>query len=148
MAEILVENQVCGACEAEVRKGALFCYNCGTSVAPEMEPPANNHKSEKAPDIEVAERITEKEKVETKPASAEVFTETAIKKPDGKPGDLAENKLKSAASMRRKPKTVQQKRVEIVWEEHENAPNIWFILVALLLTLFAAGIWYLAVYLR
>ena len=50
--------------------------------------------------------------------------------------------------MRRKSKIYQSKKIEVVWEEHDNAPNGWFILVALLLTLIAAGISYLAIYLN
>ena len=146
MAEILVENQICGACGAEVRKGALFCYNCGKSVAPAVSPADDNHKIENRAETVFKERVSESPG--PRPKGAEIFTGNSIEKPDGKPTDLPENNLKSAASMRRKAKTIQRKRVEVVWEEHGNAPNIWFILVALLLTLFAAGIWYLAIVLR
>jgi hypothetical protein len=57
-------------------------------------------------------------------------------------------KLKSAASLRRKSKSFQNKKVEIVWEEHENAPNIWFIAVTVVLTIVAGVILYLAVRLK
>jgi predicted amidophosphoribosyltransferase len=33
MAEILVEKQICASCGANVRPGALFCYNCGGAVS-------------------------------------------------------------------------------------------------------------------
>jgi ribosomal protein L40E len=49
-------------------------------------------------------------------------------------------RLKSAAAMRQKAKSNQKKVVEYVWEEPENAPNIWFLLVSLLLALFAGGL--------
>ena len=38
MAETVVEKAVCAACDAEIRDESLFCYNCGTAVAPVVEP--------------------------------------------------------------------------------------------------------------
>ena len=35
MAETKVETQICKVCDADIRNGALFCYSCGRSVAPE-----------------------------------------------------------------------------------------------------------------
>jgi len=68
---------------------------------------------------------------------------TAVKPP------LPENsKMKSAASLRRKAKSFQRKRVEIVWEEPENAPNKWFPIVAVFLILLVVVIFYLAMYLK
>ncbi len=60
-----------------------------------------------------------------------------------------ETKLRSAAAMRRKAKIVEKKRVEeVIWEEHENAPNGWFLLVALILIAIAAGLFFFAVFVK
>jgi hypothetical protein len=154
MAETLVENRTCSACGANVRSGALFCYSCGGSVAPAV-PVAENHKPaevvlfrdeqivEEAPEEEIIEPI------ENVPVSEPEVLETPVEKPIEKPTIHEDAKLKSAASLRRKPKTFQKPKVEeIVWTGHENAPNGWFILVALILTLFAVGIFYLAMTLK
>jgi uncharacterized Zn finger protein (UPF0148 family) len=150
MAETLVENRTCSACNADVRKGALFCYHCGGSVAPEIDV-AENHKP--AADAwfreEIVEERAEEEKLEQIEKPAEAKTEVLEKSdiPIEKPDVFEEAKLKSAASLRRKDKTFQKIRIEeVVWEEPENAPNGWFILVALVLTLFAVGIFLLVVY--
>ena len=116
-----------------MRKGALFCYNCGSSVAPEIPLAAKKNGS----DDSVEENHTP------------VTTKTNnFDKPIEKPSVSEEPKLKSAASLRKRTKSVQKKRVEIVWEEPESAPNAWFVLVGVLLTLFAVGIWLLAMYLK
>jgi len=145
MAETLVENRTCSACGVDVRTGALFCYNCGGSVAPEL-PVAENH----LPDGDFRESITEEisreeilEPIENIPAA-----ETADK-PIEKPEIQEEARLKSAASLRRKAKIFQRRKVEeIAWTGHENAPNAWFILVALVLTIFAVVIFWLAMRLK
>ena len=146
MAETLVKNRVCNACGMDVRSGAFFCYNCGSSVTADVissEKAENNAGQEKTENILFPENISVGEKiavVENKKTGeqnngAEVISE---EKP----------KLKSAASMREKPKTIQRKRVKVVWEEPASAPNIWFILVAILLTGFAAALWFVASYLK
>ncbi len=153
MAETTIENQVCNACGADVRKGALFCYNCGGEVASEIAV-AKNDKIETVNNIRFQEDISAENengtefkhsKVETKQEVREIFVEEPIAKPIEKSSSNKEAKLKSAAAMRRKSKVIQPKKVEVVWEEHENTPNKWFILVAVFLTIFAAVILFLAV---
>jgi len=152
MPETLVENRICSACGAEVRKGALFCYHCGGSVAPEV-PSSENHKP--ASDAwfreDIIEEKTEEENLEQieKPAEAKTEVLEAADIPIQKPDVFEEAKLKSAASLRRKDRPFQKIKIEeVVWEEPENAPNGWFILVALVLTLFAVGIFWAAVYMK
>jgi uncharacterized Zn finger protein (UPF0148 family) len=142
MAETLVKNEVCGACGADVRDGALFCYNCGSNVSDAAALFENNGAADK-------------NEIALSPANIKENTDAAVIKDEsnharnnGKAVSEEKPKLKSAASMRRKPKTIQRKRVEITWEEPESAPNVWFILVAVLLTLFAVGLWFIASYLK
>ncbi len=153
MGEMLVENQVCDACGADVRKGALFCYNCGGEVASEIVV-AKNDKIETVDNVRFQESISKQSEngtefrqseVETKQEVRDISVEEPIVKPIEKSSLNEEAKLKSAAAMRRKSKVIQPKKVEVVWEEHENTPNIWFILVAVFLTIFAAVILFLAI---
>lgn len=60
----------------------------------------------------------------------------------------AQNKLKSAASIRQKSKLAEKKRVEVVWAPPQGAPNIWFVAVAIVLTMFAVGILAIMLYIR
>ncbi|MCY7376563.1 MAG: zinc ribbon domain-containing protein [Pyrinomonadaceae bacterium] len=138
MAETSVTNQICQTCGADVRENSLFCYNCGGSVAPDVVMSLRDSPKNAALKNGDAPKQTTKLKLEEKPADA----------PIPKPAIQAEPELKSAASMRRKSKLVQPKRIEVIWEEHENAPNGWFILAAILLTLFAVAVFYLAIYLK
>jgi len=153
MAETLVENQVCNACGADIRKAALFCYNCGGSVAPEVVV-TEEDKNDDGKQFLYRESITEngknvnqtklKNKLENESAFVGKISENRISEPNIQ----SESNLESAAALRKKPKNFQRKKVEVVWEEHENAPNVWFILVAVVLTIFVAVVLYLALYLR
>jgi len=146
MAETLVENQVCNHCGADVRPAALFCYICGSSVTPETVIPLTDKESagERRFRRIIAEGKNGDQSIQIK---QNIIEETADK-PIMQSSVKTETELKSAAAMRRKSKTIKPKRIEVVWDEHENAPNGWFILAASLLTLTAAGILYLAVYLK
>ena len=46
--------------------------------------------------------------------------------------------------MRGKAKNVQPKKIEIIWEERENMPNVLFVLATIALTIIAAVILFLA----
>jgi hypothetical protein len=172
MAETLVENKVCAACGADVRENALFCYHCGGAISPEVAVAGNGDAvssgwfreniAEDKVKVETAEQPKTTAKLEVsalenfdkpieKPTD-EILGEP-IAKPTGKlnekPPEKPETKLKSAAAMRRRTKIVQKKKVEeVVWEEHESAPNIWFLLVALILILLAGGLFFLAIYVK
>lgn len=145
MAETLVENRICYTCGVDVRNGALFCYNCGGAVAPEI--PLET-KNKNLSNTWVHQNVAEiEQEAKTEKGSNEILKpkEQTTKKPE-----LQEYiKLDSAAAMRRKAKSIQKKKTEeISWAEYESASNLWFILVAVILTLFAVGIFYLAKYLR
>lgn len=147
MAETLVENRICDDCGADVRPGALFCYSCGGSVSTKNVD--DNNQNEGVSEAWFRENISGENGNNNKTAAIIVKTpsDKIAEIGNRKSGNQEQTKLKSAASLRRKAKTLPKKDVEIVWEEHE-APNIWFILVALLLTAFAGGIVYLAMYLK
>ncbi len=153
MPETSVENQICNACSTNVREGALFCYSCGGQVASQIAV-AKNDKNETVVPERFQETIIEENEngaeskqteVELKPEVKEIYVEETIGKPVIEPSLLEADKLKSAAAMRGKSKLIKPKKVEVVWEEHENAPNVWFILVALVLTILAIVILFLAI---
>jgi hypothetical protein len=165
MADTLVENNICAACGAEVRPGSLFCYNCGGAVSDELPDKPAKKKREKAVSdawlrgdlaenndlktTQLDDEVLENQVVApTDKLSEEKVIEKVADKPLEKKSLQQEAKLKSAANMRRKAKTFQQKKVEIIWEEHQNAPNIWFLMVAVILILFVIGIFYMAMYLK
>lgn len=151
MAETIVENKICSVCGTEVRKGALFCYHCGSAVAPDIIA----LKADKINDenqVVVKKDFTEngqkdkRKKLKDRPENELVSLEEIAENPILIPEVQPETTLKSAASLRKKAKVYQKKKVEIVWEEHENAPNVWFILAAFLLTVFAVAVMWLALY--
>jgi hypothetical protein len=151
MAETLVKEKVCRACGADVRPHALFCYNCGSAVAPDAPLIENNNKkNDDWFQNETSEEEFEKEDeviVVEEPeeiGNSEALTEAEEEKKETR--DLS--KMDSAANLRRRGKSVQKKRVEIVWEEHDNAPNGWFIFFAVILTILAVAIWIVSTYLE
>lgn len=143
MAETTVENRVCNACGADMRPNTLFCYNCGESLAPKILSDAKDE--EKVSDVWFRENISEEKNGGNLKENKAVVE--ATDRPIPKPTLSEEPPLKSAAAMRRQSKAYQPKRVEIIWEEYD-APNGWFILAAMLITLFVVGILFLAIYLK
>ncbi len=164
MAETLVKEKICNACGTEVRPQAMFCFNCGSAVAPDIPLIENNNKKVSnawfrndlvetdSEDVEFEnDRFDEQEIIEEKDKiEAEKDTEFEAGEENGE-DEKAEkrdlSKMKSAANLRRE-KSVQKKRVEIVWEEHDNAPNGLFIFFAIVLTILALVIWIISTYLE
>ena len=147
MAEAVAKEKVCNACGAEIRPESLFCYGCGGSLEAELaeiekedadaasvdapiEKPSGEIKADK-------DEEDKKGKVAIKSKSVDVEGDNPNK------GDL-----KTAASLRKKPKNLGNKRVEVVWEEHEGAPNVWFIIGAVIFTILGAVLFYIAMYLK
>ena len=170
MAEKVLENRVCKACGADVRPQALFCYNCGAAVAPDVGGAGHTVKlgepnGSTAPASE-SEIVNENNReIETKVKRKQSKRETS--RPIEKPSvALEENlapptaaivgseqaKLKTAAALRKNAKTAtpaKKKTIEVVWEEPDsNAPNVWFLIAALILSALAAGILLAAFYLK
>ena len=154
MAENPVENQICSACGAPVRPQAIFCYNCGSQVAPEIETaPPDDAASEVWSD-----EIADENRAETTKLDSNESVAPPIQKPSGtlnedkaekKSLPPTETKLKSAAALRRSGRVAPQKKtVEVIWEEPENAPNAWFLVAAFVLALFAVGILLAMLYIR
>lgn len=145
MAETSVKNPTCRHCGADVRPDTQFCYNCGGAIASETQTVLMEETAVKSlPRENVVENVNGDSSKQTNKLDIADVTG----KPLDKPEINKEIELKSAASMRRKAKVIQPKKVEVIWEEHESAPNARYILVAVVLTIFAAVILYLATVLK
>jgi zinc-ribbon domain len=157
MAEKILEKQVCQACGADVRLNAEFCYNCGSAVGNKFV--KGNGKSQS--NTLLRENISEDEDNTSKTTTNldKKNLPIPIEKPNlpltneknvenVKPLSKPQTKTKSAAELRQKNKLERKKSVEIRWEEPESAPNVWFITVTFILTLFAVGILFVMLYIR
>jgi hypothetical protein len=147
MAEQVLEKQDCRSCGVDIRRGALFCYNCGTSVAPDLDFQAINSKPD-AGNGGVQKSAVEK------------IVEKPIEKPESLPFEksspiaanektaVGSKKLNSAASLRQRNRTPSGKKVEIVWEEPGEGTHVWFVITAVALTVFAIVILLAMLYIR
>lgn len=167
MAETVLENEICNACQAEVRPESLFCYNCGESVTDEpIGKPDDVLIKNEIDDEEIEVEQTELESFDSEETengdndeaaeiggnsegNAIIISNEEIEQ-DEKSGSASKKniKLRSAAALKKSGKKIKTKEVIVTWEEYENAPNAWFITIALLLTLFAVGVFFAAMYLR
>ena len=128
MVEAVLEKAVCAACGVDVRDGTQFCFNCGKPVSNGVVPAAAN----------VDEAVLSDELVsELSPGSAE----------DAEKDEKAE-KLAVAAAERKKSRLGQRKPKKVVWEEPSPASNRIFILVSLLITVVAAALVFLMVFVK
>ena len=149
MSQTAVEKENCNACGADVRAQADYCYNCGGAVS-------DSAVAEKA-SLSPADGFTRNDLIEKEKAfvKSDKIADAAIEDVEAGTPEIAERqiieeqtKLKSAASLRRTSKSPERKIVEVVWEEHENAPNVRFVLAAFILTILAVGLLFLAIRLK
>ncbi len=145
MSQAIVEKEICRACGADVRPQADYCYNCGGAVSASA---IGKKSSAASGDGGSTKEKTSEEKTETNSKVAVDIIENQAAKIEKKEIVGEQSKLKTAASLRRQSKSLERKTVEIVWEEHDDAPNILFLLGAIFLTLVAAAILFLAMYLK
>lgn len=146
MAETLVDNGTCAECGTEIRTAALFCYHCGAAVeqvekAKEGRKPGKKKgkKKRSVKDLDSGGDFD----LDNDPDKSFDKVETSPEK-----NGAGEINLSSAASIRNKARRIQRKRVEIYWEEHENAPNTGFLGVSVVLVLFTIVIFLIAMYLK
>jgi uncharacterized Zn finger protein (UPF0148 family) len=150
MATTTIEEQNCRACGVDIREGALFCYNCGGSVTYDDAPAESSEAiSEAWFREEIAEEAADETSAEEEIAEEKNVDDAETKNLVRPKGRLRESpRLRSAAALRRKAKNIRRKKFEtVVWEEHEN-PSGRFVVVAVLLTLLSALIFWLAIYLK
>jgi hypothetical protein len=149
MAKKVTKKPICDACGADVRAGSLYCYNCGGPVAPESKASAGTAAKASVSDAWFKSELTQTPKrITTKLVEPEATVIEDPEIPIPKPGIYEEAKLKTAASLRRKGKSIDRKRIEVVWEEPDRAPDGRFILAAFALTLIVVVIFFAASYLK
>lgn len=150
MAEILVEKQNCPSCGVAVRPGALFCYNCGGAISGMPNKIESKNGNSANGEFAKQKNTTQTQLKDKKDKKIEVSAQNEMREMEikGEREIPKEANLKSAAAMRRKPKTIQKKEVEIVWEKQENPSSIVLVLTALLLASFAAAVIILAMTLK
>ncbi|NNF00373.1 MAG: hypothetical protein HKN25_15235 [Pyrinomonadaceae bacterium] len=174
MAEAVAKESVCTSCGADIRPDSLFCYACGGSLEAELAAIEKEKASDAWLRSDLQEEIVEEKAesdledpvVEIDPEEVAQIQEEDEQSADNEGAqkterievkaksqktetDVSENKeFKTAASLRKKPKKFRNKRVEVVWEEHESSPNILFIVGAGILTIIGAVLFYLAMYLK
>ncbi len=153
MGELSVENGVCDACGTEIRAQALFCYNCGAAVAEKIASSKNrkNHKSvltKKIVDKKEIKSPSENNLIEQTEKASESNEQEIETREKAKGNGNKDVKLKSAAALRNKARRLEPKKLEIIWEEHDNAPNLWFIGIAVLLIIFTIIIYFIAMALK
>lgn len=152
MTDSVVQTPVCEACGADIRAGSLYCYNCGGPVAPESVATEKSRTRSAANEAWFRADIVDSKKFETnrldKKTKKTIVDETPADATTPKPGIAEEAKLRTAASLRRKGKTIERRNVEVVWEEPDPGPNLKFILATVIMLLLVASIYMVASYLK
>lgn len=132
-----VENTVCDACGAEIRSGALFCYNCGVAAAIVSE------------DISLASTLTAVGPPLNGRESLEPLHEPTAAAPEiaesGK--NIERKRLRSASDVRKRTRTLDRGNVKIAWETPEKNP-VMFVAATISLALLTALLILLAFYYR
>jgi hypothetical protein len=138
--KLVMEKQICAACGADVRPQALFCYNCGARVA-EAEAVQNGRDDAQTLSDDIGAKTTKLSETDlpiAKPSS-DPFEKKEVEPAKRRKPSRQIEKLKTAASMRPKTRvrSFQKKKVEVVWEEPEPSPNLWFLIAAGVFTVLA-----------
>lgn len=137
-----------------------------TLISDEPEPvaePEPESEPEPEPDEDLGEAVTEswEEPLAAEPEPESEATgeehekdQTEVLEPEDKTAvdDLdpihhslpVESEMRSAASIRRKPKTFQRKEVEVAWEEYEGRSGLIYVLITLLVVLFTVIVFWMA----
>jgi hypothetical protein len=118
MAGTLTETVTCPKCEADVRPGSAFCYNCGGPIAGDEAAAAGPQ-----PEAEASEAMPEAK--ESLPA----------------PG------LRTARDIRRRERTFERKPRQVAWEPASGS-DIQLIVIAAVVLAFTVVIIGLALYLK
>jgi len=170
MTELAVEKKLCAECGADVRPEALFCYNCGEAIdtnnagvsdawfKEEMtnegvvsnEPETvNSPISKPSGDLSIVSQVDNQDSAHVSELEKDgEFKSAPASKIRTKNRVSPKTTMKSAASLRKKPKRFPQRIDEVVWEERNSSPNPWFILVSILIILLVAVLFVLAMYFK
>lgn len=144
MPKVAVEILVCEACGAAVREGSAFCYSCGESVSG-LNLAEVATQAEDARDVPDDVGMSNAEPIDrrrTKLNDLNIETERS-----GNPLIEKRSRLQSTSALRKRTKIVKRKPVEVIWVEREK-PSPMFVIISIVLTLFAGVLMFLAFYIR
>lgn len=135
------------------------------TLAREEPEPAAEPEPEPEPAEDPSDAVTEswegplaaEPELEPEPEAAEEEHEkdgTEVLEPEDKPSVdemdpihhslPVESGMRSAASIRKKPKTFQRREVEVAWEEYEGRSGLVYVLITLLVVLFTIIVFWIA----
>ncbi len=158
MTQTAVEKDTCSKCGKDVRAEALFCYHCGGNLQNDAKTPSSKAITE--PPKTDSDSVRSAAPEVTHPGDEERIAKPAVglgfEEKSSTPGKQKEeaklkkdlSKMKSASKLRKRPKPVRRQKVETVWEDSAGSPNIWFILMSIVFTAIAVGLFFLAMQLR
>jgi len=105
-----IEKAVCETCGVDVRENTLFCYNCGSKL--EVIAPIDTNGS----------------------AVVDYNTKAALDDLADKlsHGSESDDELAKAATMRKKARVTQRKRLEYRWEPRDDSPVLPLVFAAII----------------
>ncbi len=170
MSKTAVKKEECRECGADIRDEALYCFNCGEAIAPIVKDPKVDGISEAWFREDIAVGEAEFDEPIAKPNESLVATENEVVEQTKETIETAEPKfslrkpsrvkektrnpikskvpMKSAATLRNKPKLAQSRKEEIIWEERSQSPNVWFMAMSVFVTIIAGVLFLLAMYFK
>lgn len=159
MVEKLAQNNVCENCQADVRLNALFCYNCGSQVATDEEAAEVSRNEANVGSALNSESAERSKTPESSPGKRRKAVAASSIKTDPKSNPKQERMkrvglesqpegLKTAASLKRGPNPFLRKQVEVTWERPDSAPNLWFLIVSVILIGFSLLVLFIMLYIK
>jgi len=160
----MVKSEVCLACGVGIRQKALFCHNCGKSTRSSSGRVLNENKR-RIIKVKLRRRLRKLRK-ENDPSKESSGSESELNDYEStlineeskadcskKPAGVFKNEKSGKSGMRadiftNSPEYGRENKIEIVWEENSESPNIFFLLMASLIIFFVAGLFFLAMYFR
>jgi hypothetical protein len=162
MAEKEFVKPVCIKCGENARPQALFCFACGGEIVEgadiadevvssewfkeDIVKAEDTSKDQTTAGAEVeGENLPSAEGLEAETNDGKVEAPVMDRDTTQRPGSV-NNKLRTASDLRRKPKPIRAKKIEVVWEDSNESPNLVFLVCGLLIFLIVCGIAALAMY--
>jgi len=123
-----LKKRVCSSCGVDVRKGTMFCYNCGTSVSARAV--------KKTPESNGAVPAMD---AETQAALDDLAARLKI-------DEEADSKLAKAAAERKTARVNQRRTNEYRWEPVDDSSARLSVLIAVLILVVTAGVVFVTVF--
>lgn len=136
------ENKICPACAAEIRDGAVFCFNCGKSFEADPNPESAPSKPKvRARKVKSEEADVDEVPAETARTESEATGEAVEEKQE-------KVRVRPAADGVKRPQRFSRREVEVEWAAPTEGPGASFVLGAAVLGAFSVLIFLIALYLK